>query len=88
MFYSEKEFESFNNTIMKVKDINKELDMKLDKLKLEESGDIDIELEEEFDINIEESSDSDDIDIDAEDEVGCSIQKKFFYLISLNHLMN
>ena len=67
MFYSEKEFESFNNTIMKVKDINKELDMKLDKLKLEESGDIDIELEEEFDINIEESSDSDDIDIDAED---------------------
>ena len=47
MFYSEKEFESFNNTIMKVKDINKELDMKLDKLKLEESGDIDIELEEE-----------------------------------------
>ena len=61
---------------MKVKDINKELDMKLDKLKLEESGDIDIELEEEFDINIEESSDSDDIDIDAEDEVGCSTQSR------------
>ena len=76
MFYSEKEFESFNNTIMKVKDINKELDMKLDKLKLEESGDIDIELEEEFDINIEESSDSDDIDIDVEDEVGCSTQSR------------
>ena len=76
MFYSEKEFENFNNTIMKVKDINKELDMKLDKLKLEESGDIDIELEEEFDINIEESSDSDDIDIDAEDEVGCSTQSR------------
>ena len=76
MFYSEKEFESFNNTIMKVKDINKELDMKLDKLKLEESGDIDVELEEEFDINIEESSDSDDIDIDVEDEAGCSTQSR------------
>ena len=30
MFYSEKEFESFNNTIMKVKDINKELDLTLE----------------------------------------------------------